>query len=248
MPVRGDVDLTVPISSQDLGTDLFISIEHINRRMAEVVRAARAEDGDPRTEGADELRRARSETAVMRHFQDSERSGADGGDEITFDGLADVTCEDERDVAPAKLDHNRIVVADFLALPVGRRRMQDGDRHFIDPQVVAGGDVRPRETARIRGGVKDFQRLEARHGNAFPDMPRTEFLHDGARAADVIRIAMRQDEVVEATNARSTQDGSDDAIADVEGGRADESSGIEEQRRSLRQPDERRIALTDIEK
>src|SRR5205814_774703 len=49
-------------------------------------------------------------------------------------------------------------------------------------------------------------------------------------------------------DAGRAQDRSDDAIADVEGGRADESSGIDEQRRSMRQPDERRVALTDIEK
>src|SRR5438046_8583369 len=112
MPVRGDVDLTVPIGSKNLRANLLITSEDLGRRMPEVVRAARTEDGDPRMEGADELRRARCEAAVVRHFQDSERSGADGGDEITFDGLADVAREDERDVAPAKLEHNRIVVAD----------------------------------------------------------------------------------------------------------------------------------------
>src|SRR5437762_12836247 len=100
--------------------------------MPEVVRARRAEDGDPRTEGAVELRRARCEAAVVRHFQDSERSGADGGNEITFDGLADVACEDERDIAPAKLEHNRVVVAHTLALPVWRRRRQNGDRHHVE--------------------------------------------------------------------------------------------------------------------
>src|SRR5207247_289914 len=105
-----------------------------------------------------------------------------------------------------------------------------------------------REPAAAGGVAQNSERLETRYGNASPDMPRMEFLDDGARSADVIRIAMRQDEVVEAPDAGRAQDRSDDAIADVEGGRADESSGIDEQRRSMRQPDERRVALTDIEK
>src|ERR1041385_8474242 len=126
--------------------------------------------------------------------------------------------------------------------------MQDGDVDVIDADVVAGGDGFPHKLMRVGGVMKDLQRQERRNRNAFPDLTRPELIENRAGASDVIGVAVREDEIVQPTHTGGAQDWSDDAIADVERARARETTGIDEQRRTVREPDERRVALSDIEK
>ena len=57
---------------------------------------------------------------------------------------ADVAGQDDRDVADPHLEHDRVVVADALALPVGRRRVQDANLDVAEALDVARLHVSPR--------------------------------------------------------------------------------------------------------
>ena len=97
-----------------------------------------------------------------------------------------------------------------------------------------------------------------RHGNAFPDRARPERPDDGRRAADVIGIAVRDDEGVEASDAERAQGRRHDALPDVEARRS--RSGVSmgagagrppasiRKARPIREPHQRRVALADIQK
>ena len=80
-----------------------------------------------------------------------------------------------------------------------------------------------------------------------PDLARPEVAHDRQEAADVIRVAVRDGGRIEAPDAVVTQDGADDAVADVERGRSRQSAGIDEQRRASGKPDQRGIALPHVQ-
>ena len=51
---------------------------------------------------------------------------------------ADVARQDDRDVAEPQLEHDRVLVAHALALPVGRRRMQHAQFDGAEALDVAG--------------------------------------------------------------------------------------------------------------
>jgi hypothetical protein len=124
--------------------------------------------------------------------------------------------------------------------------MQDDHIDPIDLQSVVHPDVRPSRPSSQCGRSQHLQRFERWYGNAFPHVPRPELTYDRCRAANVIRIAVRQHHEVEPPYPGSAQDGSDDAIPDVEGGRAGDPAGVHEHRRALREAYECRIALPDI--
>ena len=113
-------------------------------------------------------------------------------------GLADVARQQHRHVAPAQLEHERVVVADLLPLPVGRRRMARGDLDAVDRRARSPRRRSPSARRRACAASRSArQRLEARHRNAFPHLARPELAQDRRGAADVIGIAVRQREVVE---------------------------------------------------
>src|SRR6185312_16038395 len=107
------------------------------------------------------------------------------------DGGGDVVWQYERYVADAYLEDDRVVVAHFLALPVGGRRIEHRDRRGALRDGVAGALLHPRDAGAIRGIPQDAQRLVTRDGDAVPDRGGTERPQDGAGAADVIGIAIR---------------------------------------------------------
>ena len=98
----------------------------------------------------------------------------------------------------------------------GGRRMKHGDVDVVEPQVVAGHDVRPRKPAVGAAACNTCSGSKRGNGNPLPDLTRTKLLDDRRGAADVVGIAVGQHEVVETADARVAQHGRDDAIADVE--------------------------------
>ena len=109
-----------------------VAVQHLRHRVPEVVGPAGADDGDGRRQRADELRRARGQAAVVRHLHDPQRRGRNRRQQLAFDRPADVAGQHHRDVAPPQLEHDRVVVADLLPLPVRQLRMADDDLDAVD--------------------------------------------------------------------------------------------------------------------
>ena len=136
--------------------------------MSEVVVPARTHDRDLRVDRMDELGGARREAAVVRDLDDAEARRQDRRGDLALGRAADVAGQQDRHIAPAQLEHQRIVVPDFLPLPVGDSRMPGRDLYAVDPSTVTRVHVCPAGTRGLRLEPQRRQRVEARHGYAFP--------------------------------------------------------------------------------
>src|SRR5687768_8760290 len=109
-----------------------------------------------------------------------------GNLELVFHSRADVSREQEFDVAIVQTEHQRVVIADFLTFPIGTRRMQYLDRDVPDVDAVPGLQPSPDRAAPgyrlTQHGPLD--RSANRHG--IPDLPHVERVNDRLCAADVI--------------------------------------------------------------
>jgi len=74
----------------------------------------------------------------MRNLDDAQRSWPKAARNLALDLGADVSREDNRDVAPPQFEHDGVVVARILAFPVGQRRMPDNYRYAVHKQRVVG--------------------------------------------------------------------------------------------------------------
>ncbi len=160
---------------------------------------------------------------------------------------ADVARQDDRYVAPDDLEHDRVVVADVLTLPVGEGRMPQQNLHAIDCDQVVRLNIRPGGADSLGGALEGTKSLVRRNRNPFPHVGGPEFSQDRVRATDVIDIAVRERDRIEPADAAVPEHGRDDSIADIERGGAGQAAGIDEQRRAIRKPHERGIALPDID-
>ena len=174
------------------------------------------------------------------------------GAEEAGDGLlglaADVAGQDDRDVAPEQFQDDRVVVADVLPFPVGKRRVADDHLDVVDREPIVRLESGPSGARARAAAARRTLAIGADRGTGMPseDLARPEVAHDRQEAADVIRVAVRDGGRIEAPDAVVTQDGADDAVADVEGGRSRQSAGIDEQRRASGKPDQRGIALPHV--
>ena len=165
--------------------------------MAEVVGPTDAEDGDTRTDGLQEVARARSQAPVMRHLEDAQRRTRNRLEQGLLDVPANVARQENRHVPPAHLDHQRIVVPNALALPVRRRRMPHHHIHIVDRDVHAAVNVGPACSDRPGLQSQRRERIGARHRNPLPHLARPEVAKNGRGAADVIGVAVGQGEIID---------------------------------------------------
>ena len=81
----------------------------------------------------------------MSGLQDADGHIGDLRQERSLDRGADIARQHKRHVAVSDLEHERVVVADTLTLPVGRGRMPDADGDGpVAQQVALGSGQRPR--------------------------------------------------------------------------------------------------------
>src|SRR5262245_62009619 len=118
---------------------------------------------------------------------------------------------------------------------------------IVYSHVIAGVDVGPARAEALRERAQARERISARNGNAFPDLARPELADDRRRAANVVRVAVRERDPIEAAETRGADDRRNDAIADVEAGPWREAACIDEQRRAARKDDEDRVSLPDVD-
>ena len=159
---------------------------------------------------------------------------------------ADVTGQQDRDVAVAQLEHDRVVVADAPAFPVGRRRMQH-------PQLDAADLERsPRLHRAPRGArARSASRAEPSMGTWFgtgtpPTLRGREIAQQRSSAAEVIGIAVRDGEIVErpAPRARSAGPSTRSPISNVA---ADRRRRRRRAAPAVGNVDQHRFALPDVE-
>ncbi len=242
-----DDDGAVPIGPEHVGAGGSVAVDHRRRGMAEAIRAANAHDGHTRRGRAHEGGAARRQAPVMRRADDPERHGRQGRRERPLGFPPDVPCQQHRHGAPAELDHQRIVVAHLLALPVGRGRMPHDQVDAVHDTPVAPHDGGPGNAERSRLGAKGRERLVARHGDPLPHLARAELPEDRREAAHVIGVAVGHHRVVEPPDPCLTQYRRDDAVAKVEEGAGGRTARVDEKRRATGEPDEHGVSLPDID-
>jgi hypothetical protein len=167
----------------------------------------------------------------------------------------DVAGKDERPLAVDDAEHERVVVAAH-ALLAGPEHLdaRPADREGVAGARFghgnAGGGQRgaKRRIVAVRTGADD------RPANAHPR-------EDGVEAADVVRVAVARDDVVEPRDAERPERLADDALADVEPLREERNallpakglvetrapSRVDEHRLAAREAHERRVALPHVE-
>ena len=114
---------------------------------------------------------------------------------------------------------------------------------FLD---VAGLDHAPRGRLGARERRESLERRVARDRHPLPDAARRKGTRDRGRAADVIGIGVRDQQALERAHANRAQRRRDDARADVEGRRR-RAPGVDQQGAAVREEDERRVPLPDVE-
>ena len=163
---------------------------------------------------------------------------------------ADVAGQQHRDVAVDDLQHDRVVVADTRALPVGRRRMQ-----HTDARAHQRATPRPRDAAATcdAGRAAPAEGRPAsgawrRTGIALPERVGAKSLEDRRGAADVIGIAVREQQRVEPPNAARPERRREHAAPMSKRAAAERrAAGVDEHARWIGQFQQRRVPLADVE-
>ena len=87
---------------------------------------------------------------MMRDLDDAKRRPREERRNVRFRLAADVTREDKRHVAPPQFQHDGVVVAYILSLPVGHGRMPDGHLYAVEHGGVPPLDGGPPCPGRYR--------------------------------------------------------------------------------------------------
>src|SRR5262245_53043701 len=143
MTIGVDGDRAVLVGPEYLRRKFPISLEYLARWVPESVAATDADDGDARTERLEEFARTRCQAPVVRHFEDAQPGARDAPEDRALSLPADVAGQDDRHVVPQKFEHQRVVVAHVLALPVWWPRMPYDHLHTVDRHEIAGLQVGP---------------------------------------------------------------------------------------------------------
>src|SRR5262245_51189065 len=106
--IRVEQHGAVLVGTENLAADFVVALQHVRRGVSEGVVAAGAHDRDARREAIEEGSGARRQAAVMRHFQDSNSGWLEAGTDRLLRFAADVAGQDDRDVAPADLEDDRV--------------------------------------------------------------------------------------------------------------------------------------------
>ena len=178
-------------------------------------------------------------------FRITRRPGSRRGRIARSAFFADVAGQDDRHVAQADLEHDRVFVADALAFPVGERRVEDAHLDVAEALASPACTVRQRDAV-TRGRASPKARSPAcgGTGHALPDRAGRRVLEHAAGAEDVVGIAVGQDQGVQPPHAERPQRAHDHALADVEagrrvdgvraGGERRDAAGIDQQRPAAR--------------
>ena len=192
---------SVLVCAEDLGADGLVAFQHVGRRVAEGVVASGADDRDTGRETVEEGSGARRQAPVVRHFEDPDTSRR----ELRGDGLlrlpADVPGQDDRHVAPAQFENDRIVVADVLPFPIRQRGMLDDHVDAVDREPIVRLDGRPARATRRRRAAQVAECRRTGHGDAFPHVTWPEVPDERCEAADVVGVAVRDGGRVEPADA-----------------------------------------------
>jgi hypothetical protein len=95
LPIRDGRDRAVAVRPQQPYAGMFVTLDHVFRRMTERIRFANLYDCDARRNSREEGLRRRRLASVVRHFQEIGRERRILRDEIFFGAPLDVTCQQE---------------------------------------------------------------------------------------------------------------------------------------------------------
>ena len=181
---------------EDCRPDRPVAFDDCRVWVAEAVVAAALKITAAGRSRSSEFRRARRRAAVVRGLQDDQSARLETREDRVLAFSADIAGQHHRDPPQSHLEHHRVVVSHPLALPVGRRGMQDP--HF---DVAQGRRRRPwtvRQLAPRCGRSAIRLRRPACGGTGTPSQicAGGEVPHHAGRAEQVIGIAVRDDEAV----------------------------------------------------
>src|SRR5262245_3747831 len=127
---------SIPVCAKDMRPNFAVDSDDLRCWMTKIVGAPDAENRAAWSKGADEIPRARAQAPVMRHLDHPESGWREERRDLPLDLAPDVASQDNRHVPPENLEHDGVVVADFLALPVGRPWMPDRNFHLAERDEI----------------------------------------------------------------------------------------------------------------
>ena len=185
-----DNHLPIKISAIDHRPDRFEAPQHLRRWMTKGVPATGADDRDLRTPVFQQLGRSGRPAAVVRNLENAVPRRSQPRQNQALDVGAYVTEEQYGDVAIHHFEHDGVVVANTLPLPIRHGRMQHADPRAADDHLLTRLTSLNQCSALTSFAKHVMDRYTARNGNAFPHLSRREVINDRAGTTDVIGIAM----------------------------------------------------------
>src|SRR6478672_6526525 len=180
----------------------------------------------------------------MADLQNSERRGWSVARESSFELRADVAGQQQLDVADPHAQHDRVVVARLLPLPLGCRRVQRVYRDAGNLETIALAQLTPRPPGAGRRPREIRALAVPRYGDALPDLAWPKVARHRQRTADVVGVGMREREPIQTADAERPQRGRHDPAADVE---LTQPTGIDQERLAGRPLQRERVALSHIQ-
>lgn len=132
----------------------FITGNHARRGMTEAIAASRTEDDRGWTRSRHERIGTRRGAPMVRSLHNRNRAERERRNHRPLTLRFDVPREHDRDVAHPNFEHDGIVVAHPLALPVGQQRMKHPNLDRPDPLAISRLHGSPRCAGRRRLGRK----------------------------------------------------------------------------------------------
>src|SRR5258705_12603077 len=175
-------DFAIEICSVHAHTCSLEPCDHVGRRMTKRIRAPAADERNLRTPRVEQFLRGRRAATVVRDFQDARLRGDETRNNLALDDAADITGQQDRDVAIEDLEDHGIVVAHSLPLPVGRRRVKNDYPCGADIERFALASLIHRDTG--RGGTREYslERYVARNRYPLPYRSWPEVVEKRQRA------------------------------------------------------------------
>jgi hypothetical protein len=160
--------------------------------------------------------------------------------------VTDVAGKQHRHAAEPELEHDRIVVADLLALPVRRGRVVDAQLDAAKREAIAALKRSPAGASLGRGLLEAPGCFVVGDRHSLPRLRRRERAHQRQRAADVIGVAVSNDEIVKAGDRTRPQRRAEHAVADIEAPAHRDAAGVDHEPSPVGKLDQSGVALANI--
>jgi len=214
--VRAKRDGAVEVGPEDMRPDCAVAVQHRRVWVPVPVASPGAENSQVRGRRLEERPGARRRAPMVRREHHPNAGRPDELGDCGFRGSFHVAGQEQGDIAEPHLHDDRVVIPHALALPRGRFGVPHGHVRLAEADAVALLYEPPGCADAARGRPELPQQRLRRHRNALPHLIWTEVGDHRRRAADVIGIAVRGQDVRQPKHARLPDGRLHHSASDVE--------------------------------